>query len=122
MIKLLKNYVLSIFVAVAFFLSQIVNVNANHLRSSPQRGDVSVFVMGQEKKKEISTAAFYVPSLNYRAESQTDFEGKIERVFEPITLGFFTTLGALGFGALTGSVMAVVTAVIGWAIGKIKVK
>ncbi|SPU26259.1 Uncharacterised protein [Candidatus Bartonella washoeensis] len=39
-------------------------------------------------------------------ENDAIIEGKIEKVFEPITIRFFTTIGALGFGFLTESILA----------------
>ncbi|EJF82509.1 hypothetical protein [Bartonella rattimassiliensis] len=120
MTKVLKTYVLNIFVAVAFLLSQIINVHANHLRNNTQYETVSL--MQQRKEKAITIAAFYGPNFNYKAKSEMNIEGKVEKVFEPITLGVFSTVGALGFGFLTGSVMAIFSAIIGWAIGKIKGK
>ncbi|WP_375620660.1 MULTISPECIES: hypothetical protein [unclassified Bartonella] len=120
MIKVLKTYVLNIFIAVAFLLSQVINVHANHLKNDTQWETVSLIEQG--KKKAIDIAALYVPSFTHRAKSESAFEGKFEKVFEPITLGVFSTVGALGFGFLTGSVMAIFSGIIGWAIGKIKGK
>ncbi|MGF7156834.1 hypothetical protein [Bartonella heixiaziensis] len=121
MVKIFKNHVFSVFIAIIFSLSQIVNVNAYHLKNSPQKEEISVSVVKQDKKKAISMAALYLPSLNYGSENEALTGGKIEKVFEPITLGFFTTTGALGFGFLTGSILGLFTGIIGWAIGKIKI-
>ncbi|GAA5103472.1 hypothetical protein [Bartonella jaculi] len=121
MVKLFKNHVLSIFIAVAFILSQIVNVNANHLKSNPKKEEISVSVIEQGRKKATNMAALYIPGLNYGAENDAVIEGKIEKViFGPITLGFFTTIGALGFGFLTGTIMGIFTGILGWGIGKTK--
>ncbi|AFR26095.1 hypothetical protein MF1_08930 [Bartonella quintana] len=117
--KLLKNYGLSILIASAFSLSQVANVHATHLRNSPQTVNTSVSVIEQGKKQAINMAALYVPSLNHGAENETDFAGKVEKVslFTPLKLGVFTSAGALGFGALSGFVMAIFSAVIGWIAG-----
>ncbi|EJF75285.1 hypothetical protein HWV54_05700 [Bartonella alsatica] len=115
MIKVFKNYVFNIFIASVFFLSQSVNVNANYLKNVPQRENMSVSLMETDRKKEISIAAFYVPSSNCLVEN-----GKVVKVFEPITLtlGLFNTVGALGFGFLTGTIMGLFTRILGWLIGE----
>ncbi|MBB5073531.1 hypothetical protein HNQ69_000652 [Bartonella callosciuri] len=118
--ELLKNHMLRIFIMAAFFLSQVVNANANHLKNDPQHENIPVSVMEQGKKKTINIAAFYVPDINHGAGNEATIEGKIEKVFEPITLGIFTTVGSLGFGFLTGFVMSIFSAVIGWAISAVK--
>ncbi|WP_208432618.1 hypothetical protein [Bartonella taylorii] len=118
--KVLKNYVLSIFIAIAFFLSQVVNVNANHLRNTPQQKDVSLFVIEQGKKEAIRMAALSIPSLNYGMGNENIIEARIEHVFEPIRLGTFTTIGSMVFGFFTGFVMAIFSAIIGIGIGKTK--
>ncbi|WP_375616163.1 MULTISPECIES: hypothetical protein [unclassified Bartonella] len=120
MIKVLKTYVLNIFIAVAFLLSQVINVHANHLKNDAQWEAVSFIEQGETKT--INIAALYVPSFTHKTKSESAIEGKYEKVFEPITLGVFSTMGALGFGFLTGSVMSIFSAIIGWAIGKIKGK
>ncbi|WP_142415809.1 hypothetical protein [Bartonella massiliensis] len=118
MIKVLKTYVLNVFIAVAFLLSQITNVHANHLKNDTQWETITL--MEQAKKKAVNIATFYIPNFIHGAKNESTIEGKVEKVFEPITLGVFSTVGALGFGFLTGSVMAMFSAVIGYAIGKIK--
>ncbi|WP_273719001.1 MULTISPECIES: hypothetical protein [Bartonella] len=120
MIKGLKTYVLNIFIAVAFLLSQIINVHANQFKNDAQWETVSLIEQG--KKRAVNMAALYVPSFTHGAKNESAIEGKVEKVFEPITLGFFSTVGALGFGFLTGSVMAIFSGIIGWAIGKIRGK
>ncbi|KEC55377.1 hypothetical protein [Bartonella koehlerae] len=122
MIKVFKNHVFRVFIAVFFSLSQIINAHANHLRNSPQQENISVSVMEQGKKKVINMATFYVPSFTYEAKNEPALEGKIEKVFEPITLGIFTTVGALSFGFLIGSIMGMFTGILGWAVGKTKGK
>lgn len=117
-----KNHVLTIYIAVAFSLTQVVNVNANNVRNASQQESIPVSIIEQGKKKAISMAALYVPSLSYRTENEALIEGKIEKVFEPITLGFFTTIGALGFGIFTGTFMGIITGILGWAISKFQGK
>lgn len=46
-------------------------------------------------------------------ENDAIIEGKIEKVFEPITIRFFTTIGALGFGFLTESILGIFTEILG---------
>ncbi|WP_208440828.1 hypothetical protein [Bartonella raoultii] len=120
MIKVLTSYVLNIFIVIAFLLSQVINVHANHLKNEAQWETVAF--MEQGKKRTINIAALYVPNFTYEAKSESAIEGKFEKVFEPITLGLLSTAGALGFGFLTGTVMAIFSGIIGWAIGKIKGK
>ncbi|WP_375619758.1 MULTISPECIES: hypothetical protein [unclassified Bartonella] len=90
MVRIFKNYILSIFIASAFFISQTVNVNANYLKNDTQKEEFSVFPMEQVKYAEsniVSTTAFYVPSVNYQTENGTIGKGKIEKVLEPMTIG-----------------------------------
>ncbi|AGF75490.1 hypothetical protein [Bartonella vinsonii] len=116
-----KNHVLSVLIAIAFSFSQIVNVHANHFKNCSQKEEISVSVLEKNKKKIINTVALYLPSLNYGSENETITGEKIVKVFEPITLGFFTSLGAFGFGFFTGSFLGIITGIIGWAIGKLQI-
>ncbi|WP_019223469.1 hypothetical protein [Bartonella rattaustraliani] len=119
MIKILKNYILSVFIALAFSFSQVVNVSANSLNNNSQKEKVSIFVIGSKKEKEIVASS--VLDFACGTKNEVAIEKGIEKVvFEPISLGFFTTVGALGFGFLTGSVAAILSAIIGWAIGSLK--
>ncbi len=121
MVKIFKNHILNIFVLVAFFLSQITSVNANPLRKNHQPENIFISVMEQGKKPAINMVTLYVPSFIYKTKNEAVLEEKFEKiVFKPITLGFFTTVGALSFGFLTGSIMSILSAIIGWGIGKIK--
>ncbi|WP_208432619.1 hypothetical protein [Bartonella taylorii] len=110
MTKMFKKYVLNIFIMIVFFLSQIVNVNANHLRNNSQKENISISLEKQGRKKVISMATLYVPDLNYGVENKATIEGKIEKVLEPITLGTF------GVAMLSGYGTAIVGMVIGWVI------
>ncbi|WP_179853406.1 hypothetical protein [Bartonella doshiae] len=76
--------------------------------------------MEQEKKKAVNMTVFYTSDFIYGVENEATNKEKIEKVFEPITLGVFTEIGALSFGFLTGSVMAIFSAIIGWVIDKTK--
>lgn len=118
MIQLLKTYVLNILIVISFSLSQVINVHANHLKNDAQWETISL--MEQVEKKAISIATFYVPNFTHGVKNESAIEGKVEKVFEPITIGVFSTVGALGFGFLTGSIMAIFSGIIGWAIGKLK--
>ncbi|WP_273756542.1 hypothetical protein [Bartonella sp. MM73XJBT] len=123
MIKIVKNNLLSVFIAAAFFLSHVVNTHANHFKSDHQRENIAVAVMEQGKKKAVNIASlFYAPNAFHETKNEVAFEGKIEKVFEPITLGFLTTTGALGVGFVTGLLMSVLTGIIGWAVGITKAK
>ncbi|EJF75284.1 hypothetical protein MEC_00760 [Bartonella alsatica IBS 382] len=94
MIKIFKNYVFNIFIVVTFSLSQVVNVNANQLRNSTQKDNISVSVM--EKMKNTSPTAtkitaLSVPAISYGTTSKNPIEGKIEKVVlvETIGVGLF---------------------------------
>ncbi|WP_455478588.1 hypothetical protein V3565_01595 [Bartonella sp. B10] len=113
MIKIFKNYTLSVFMTMTLFFSHVVSTNANHLNNSYQRVDSFISAIKQERSRAMSIAALYVPSLNYGVENETATEGKIEKVFEPVTIGAFGFGIAAGYGATT------VGAFIGWVIAKI---
>ncbi|WP_375622819.1 MULTISPECIES: hypothetical protein [unclassified Bartonella] len=108
MVKIFKNYILSIFIASAFFISQTVNVNANCLKNDIPKEELSVLPMEQvkyAKSNVVSKTAFYVPSVSYQTENGTTGEGKIEKVVEPITIG----IGVLSAGyaiSLIGSIIS----------------
>ncbi|PIT69408.1 hypothetical protein [Bartonella tribocorum] len=90
MVKIFKNYVLSVFIASTFFLSQTINVNANYLKNDAPKDEFSVPLMEQVKNAKsdvVSTTAFYIPSVNYKTENGTNFEGKVEKVLAPMTIG-----------------------------------
>ncbi|WP_273722969.1 MULTISPECIES: hypothetical protein [unclassified Bartonella] len=109
MVKIFKNYILSIFIASTFFISQTVNVNANYLKNDTPKEELSVSPMEQvkyAKSNVVSTAASYVPSVNYKTENGTTSEGKFEKVVEPMTIG----MGLL----LTGYAMSFIGSIISW--------
>ncbi|CAK01100.1 hypothetical protein [Bartonella tribocorum] len=109
MVKIFKNYVLSVFIASTFFLSQTVNVNANYLKNGSPKEEFSVPLMEQVKNAKsdaVSTTAFYVPSVNYKTENGTTFEGKVEKVLEPMTVG----VGLL----FAGYAMSFIGSIISW--------
>ncbi|UNE54890.1 hypothetical protein [Bartonella machadoae] len=116
MIKMLKNHTLSIFIAIAFTFLQVVNAHANHLSSNAQQKDISV--MKEIKKKAVNIATFYVPILKHGVENEDTIEGEFQKVFEPITIGTFTTLGAMIFGYFTGLFMSLFSGLLGIGIGK----
>lgn len=120
MIKIFKNNLLNVFIAAVFFLSHVVNTHANHLKNNHQRENIAVSVMEKGKQKAINIATLFVPNAFHETKNDVAVEGKIEKVFEPITLGVFTETGALVFGFVTGFIMSVLSAIIGWAIGKTK--
>ncbi|WP_455479705.1 hypothetical protein V4B17_01225 [Bartonella sp. B23] len=109
MVKIFKNYVLGIFIAYAFFISQIVNVNANYLRNGHQKEDTFVFLMeqaGNAESQAINMTALYASTLDYEMENGAIIEGTVERVVEPITIG----TGLL----IAGHVVNLISAIIGW--------
>ncbi|WP_317992964.1 hypothetical protein [Bartonella gliris] len=114
MIKVFKNYVLNIFIVVAFFLSQVMTVNANYLKNGPQREESSFSRMEQGGKNAINMAAFYLPSLNNEMENNVIPEGKIEKVLEPISIGVF------GFGMAIGYASTALGLFLGWLISIIR--
>lgn len=114
MTKMFKKHVLNIFIMIVFFLSQIVNVNANYLKNNSQKENISISLKKQGNKKAISMATLYVPDLNYGVENKATIEGKIEKVLEPITLGTFGVGVAIGYAATAVGIL------LGWIINLIK--
>ncbi|WP_375625112.1 hypothetical protein [Bartonella sp. MU37NMGALS] len=109
MVKIFKNYILSIFIASTFFISQTVNVNANYLKNDTPKEELSVFPMEQVKYAKsdvVSTTSFYAPSANYQTENGTTGQGKIEKVVEPMTIG----VGLL----FAGYAMSFIGSIISW--------
>ncbi|WP_375703340.1 hypothetical protein [Bartonella sp. AD13SXNS] len=109
MVKIFKSYVLSIFITSAFFLSQTINVNANYLKKEAPKEECSVVLMEQVKNVKsdaVSMTAFHVPSVSYRTENGTTFEGKVEKVVEPMTIG----MGLL----FAGYAMSFIGSIISW--------
>ncbi|MCZ2158488.1 hypothetical protein NPX99_04250 [Bartonella sp. 220] len=110
MTKILKNYILNIFIAIVFILSQVVNVHANHLSNNTQQEDVSVSLIEQAKKKVTHMAALYAPNLNDGAKNEATVEGRVEKVLEPLTLGTF------GLSVLAGYTTSIVGMFLAWMI------
>ncbi|WP_455466511.1 hypothetical protein [Bartonella sp. B39] len=109
MVKIFKNYALSILIAYAFFLSQIVSVNANHLKNGHQKEVIAGFLMeqvGNASSQAVTMVTFYAPILGYEVKNGDTVEGKIEKIVEPITVG----TGIL----IAGHVVSFISAVIGW--------
>ncbi|WP_375616030.1 hypothetical protein [Bartonella sp. AP58NXGY] len=109
MVKIFKSYVLSIFITSAFFLSQTINVNANYLKKEAPKEECSVALMEQVKNVKsdaVSMTAFHVPSVSYGTENGTTFEGKVEKVVEPMTIG----MGLL----FAGYAMSFIGSIISW--------
>ncbi|WP_019220553.1 hypothetical protein [Bartonella senegalensis] len=103
--KVLRNQLLSIFTASVFCLSQVANVHANHLDNDSQ--PVSrISVVEQGNKKTINMASFYIPSLNHGTGNEAAFEGKVEKVVGPLTIGV---------GVMTaGYAISAISTIIGW--------
>lgn len=94
--------------ATTFFLSQIVNVNANYLRNVSQN-DVTDCITEYVKdttSKVASTSASYIPAVNYETINGTIAEEKVEKVVEPITIG----MGLL----VAGYAISFISSIIGW--------
>ncbi|WP_175869485.1 hypothetical protein [Bartonella gabonensis] len=114
MVKIFKNYVLSVFIVSTFFLSQTVNVNANYLENTPPKEEFSLPLMGQVKNAKadiVSTATFYAPSVSYQTENGTISEGKVEKVVDPITvgMGLLFSVYAMNFiGTLVGGIKGII--------------
>ncbi|WP_273754742.1 MULTISPECIES: hypothetical protein [unclassified Bartonella] len=109
MVKLFKNYVLSVFIASTFFLSQTINVNANYLENTPPKEELSIPLIAQVKNAKsdaVSTTAFYAPSVSYQTQNGTVGEGKVEKVLEPMTVG----MGLL----FAGYAMSFIGSIISW--------
>ncbi len=111
MIKIFKNYVLIVFIALAFSFSQIVSINANCLKINSQKGEG--FVTEQRGKNATNIATLYATSLNYGVENEAFIEGKFENVIERITIGNF------GIGMIIGYASTTVGMLLGWMISKI---
>ncbi|WP_375665405.1 hypothetical protein [Bartonella sp. TT121SHDZB] len=110
MTKVFKNYILNIFIAIAFLLSQIVNANATQLNNSLPKESFSVSVI----EKATNMATLYISNLNYGVGNEATVEGKIEKVLEPITIGTFGISMLAGYGiGITGTLLA-------WPILKIQ--
>ncbi|WP_375622297.1 MULTISPECIES: hypothetical protein [unclassified Bartonella] len=110
MTKVFKNYILNIFIAIAFLFSQIVNANANHLNNSFQKENVSVSVI----EKATNMATLYISNLNYGVGNEATVEGKVEKVLEPITLGAF------GISILAGYGIGTIGIILAWPVGQIQ--
>ncbi|WP_455477312.1 hypothetical protein [Bartonella sp. B41] len=114
---MLKNYVLNVFIVFAFFLSQIVNVQANYASNKLQKENFYVSATEHKINKTVSMDALYVSNF---LDQGTENEGKIEKVVEPITIGVLSTTAAFGLGFSVGSIMAAVSAMIGILIAVVK--
>ncbi|WP_019223470.1 hypothetical protein [Bartonella rattaustraliani] len=113
MVKVFKNYTLSVFIVLAFSFSQVVNVSANSLNNNSQKEEVSVFRIGSKKEKEIDIVA---PSLSHFTDgtkNEAAIEGKLEKVLESITIGNF------GIGVIIGYASCTLGMLLGWIISKI---
>lgn len=96
--------VINIFIAATFFLSQVVNVNASHLRNAPHEEEVPNYVMEQVKdttSTAINMAALHVPAVSYSTTTETASEGKFEKVADPVTIA----IGVVSIGYFIGMVI-----------------
>ncbi|MET3589367.1 hypothetical protein ABID23_000444 [Bartonella silvatica] len=106
MINTFKSYKLNIFMVIAFFLSQVVNVNASYLKNNIQEKNISDYVI----EKNIP---FHISDFNYKTKNEAITEGKVEKVAE------FVTIGNFGMGMLIGYATTIVGMLLGWIITKI---
>ncbi len=113
MIKLFKNYMLSIFIISVFYISQTVSVHANYLQNNIHRENSFISLTEQNRKDAISTVFLYTQNLNRGMKNEITIEGKFEKVVEPLTLGTF------GIGMALGYVSSTVGMFLGWIISKI---
>ncbi|GAA5099918.1 hypothetical protein [Bartonella acomydis] len=111
MTKMFKNYILNIFIVMVFFLSQVVNANANNLRNSPQKEEIIDCIV--DRNKAVNIVSFHIPNLNLGTENNALAKGKIEKVLEPVTIGTF------GIGMAVGYASSAVSMLLGWLISKI---
>ncbi|WP_273760040.1 hypothetical protein [Bartonella sp. ML70XJBT.G] len=111
MTKMFKNYILNIFIVTVFFLSQIINVDANYLKNISQKEEIAHCVM--EKNKTSRIIAFDFLNSNHKIKNKDNFEVKIEKVLEPVTIGTFGIGIALGYASGTLGLL------LGWFIKKI---
>ncbi|GAA4660334.1 hypothetical protein [Bartonella pachyuromydis] len=120
MTKLFKNYILNVFIVAVFFLSQIVNVNANYLQNTLTKEIIIDRITGKEKNNLISITAFrslfYDSNLNHKPKNNVISEsnkGKIENVAE------FVTMGVFDIGMAIGYTVSTVGLLLGFMINKI---
>ncbi|WP_336294752.1 hypothetical protein [Bartonella sp. CB169] len=109
MVKIFKVYVLNIFIAAAFFLSQTFGANANHLKSTPKKENVADYIMkhaGNTISQTVGVDSSHVQALSYETKNEAAVEEKIEEVVEPLTIG-------VGL-AIAGYVFSLIGTVIGW--------
>ncbi|WP_208440383.1 hypothetical protein [Bartonella raoultii] len=99
MTKVFKNYILNIFIVTVFFLSQIINVNANDLKIISQKEEIVDYVM--EKNKATHVVAFDFLDSNHRTNNNALSQGKIEKIAVLVKLGTFEIAVALGYAAAT---------------------
>lgn len=111
MTKVFKNYILNIFIVTVFFLSQIINVHANDLKTISQKEDIAHCVMEKNKATRIVAGNFL--DSNQKTNNITISEGKIEKIAELVTIGTF------GVGMALGYVSSTVGLFLGWIINKI---
>lgn len=104
MVKIFKIRLLSIFIALAFSFLQIVSVNANNLRHTSQRDNISFSVIEQEKKQAINTDTSYIPAVSYGTENGALAEGKVEKVV--------SIMGALLGIVLLGNAVSIIHSVV----------
>ncbi|UTO27751.1 hypothetical protein [Bartonella harrusi] len=109
MVKLFKKYSLSVFIATAFFLSQIANVHANHLKNSPQKKDVNYVIkqVANVTYTTVGTTSLSVPVVNYGTiyeDAEDAIEGKFEKVVANMTLA----LGFFAFGSVISFIIGII--------------
>ncbi|WP_208440384.1 hypothetical protein [Bartonella raoultii] len=92
------------FIAATFFLSQVVNVNASHLRNAPHEEEVTNYAMEQVKdttSTAVNVAALHVPAVSYGTTTGNAAEGKFEKVADIVTI----ISGIAGIGYIIGMII-----------------
>ncbi|GAA4660323.1 hypothetical protein [Bartonella pachyuromydis] len=102
--------VFNLFIAATFFLSQVVSVNASHLRNASHKEEPVNYVVEQVKdttSTAVNVAALHIPAVSYGTITEdTANEGSFEKVVDPLTV----TAGIMAFGFAINTI----SAVIGW--------
>ncbi len=79
------------------------------MRTNTPKEELSVSFIEHVKNAKsdaVSTTAFYAPSVSYQTENETNADGKVEKVLEPVTLG----MGLL----FAGYAVSFIGSIIGW--------
>ncbi|UNE54892.1 hypothetical protein [Bartonella machadoae] len=111
MVKLFNKYSLSVFIATAFFLSQVVNVHANYLSNSSQKEDTDCVIeqVTNVTYTTVDTTSLSVPAVSYETTNEAALEGKFEKVVDPITVGVGVLVFGYAFSFIIGLIKDIVS-------------